>query len=226
MIPRGGNPDQRTKATGMQPVPYLTRSSFFPAIESALDEAGEDFEQMSVFLGPRGYERDELIQVPGDEPGSFLTTWSGEPGRFSARIRAAASVLHRRGFRGRLRAVHEDGLLVLSRRWQKGERRAGCHDWQFAGYRITALTFDLSSVRMEAWAPEGSIRLRLGAQFSMQSAEQGRVILDPEIPLSCAPLLSLVGAELHRFTATGTGVLTMQAGGCTIEVAPHPEFEA
>lgn len=209
----------------MQPVPYRTRSSFFPPIEAALDAAGEDFEELSVFLGPKGYERDELIQIDGDAE-SFLTTWRGEPGRFSARIRAAASVLNRRGFRGRLRAVHENGLLTLRRHGHKVVRHPDRHDWQFAGYRISALTFDLSSVRMQAWRLAGSINLRLNAPFSLGAADRGRVTLDPKNPQSCAPLLSLVGAELHQFTVTRAGTLTVQVAGLTIEVAPHPAYEA
>jgi hypothetical protein len=100
----------------MQPIPYRSKSSFFPAIEAALDAAGDGWDRLTVYLGPRGYERDELIQIPGPDPQVFLSTWRGDPDRFSARIRAAASVLHRRGFRGTLRASHENGVLTLHRR--------------------------------------------------------------------------------------------------------------
>lgn len=98
----------------MQPVYYLTRSSFFPAIETALDAAGADFDELKVYLGPRGYERDETIEIDHD-PRAFRTSWRHDPGRFSARIRAAATVLHRRGIHGRFHAVHADGRLTLQR---------------------------------------------------------------------------------------------------------------
>lgn len=99
----------------MQPVPYRTRSSFFPAIEAALDLAGADFAELKVDLGPRGYERDETIVVPGPDAAHLLTTWRGDPRRFSSRVRAAATVLHRRGIHGRFRAIHAEGLLTLCR---------------------------------------------------------------------------------------------------------------
>jgi hypothetical protein len=99
----------------MQPVPYLTRSSFFPAIGAALDTAGADFAELKVYLGPRGYERDEMIEIPGPDAAHLLTSWRGDPRRFSARIRAATTVLHRRGNHGRFRAIHVGGLLTLRR---------------------------------------------------------------------------------------------------------------
>lgn len=99
----------------MQPVPYLIHSSFFPAIQAALDSAGADFAELQVYLGPRGYKRDETIEVPGPDAAHLLTSWRADPGRFSARIRAAATVLHRRGIHGRFRAIHADGLLTLRR---------------------------------------------------------------------------------------------------------------
>jgi hypothetical protein len=211
----------------MQPIPYRSRSSFFPAIEAALDAAGDGWERLIAHLGPRGYERDELIQVPGPEPEVFLSTWRGDPDRFSARIRAAASVLHGRGFRGTLRATHENGVLTLHRRGLKAHKRPEGHEWHFAGVRVTALTFDASSIRLEAWWMDGTIVIRVSTAFAFSDAGSSQVMVDPEISSSGAPLLPLVGARIDRLAIAPAGGLTAEFDDSRrIEVAPHATFEA
>ncbi|HEU0015417.1 MAG TPA: hypothetical protein VFQ45_17135 [Longimicrobium sp.] len=110
----------KSSGGGKQSVPYSTRSSFFPAIENAVEKAGRDFADLAVYLGPRGYVRDAVIQIPGSDSRSFLTSWKGDPTRFSARLRAAAAVLARRGIHGTFRAIHRDGTVTL-------RRQAGWH---------------------------------------------------------------------------------------------------
>lgn len=96
-------------------LPFSTRSRFFPALEQALSRLGDDLPpDVRVFLGPRGYERDVHVTVRRDDPRTFETDWeSRQPSRFSARIRAAATVLQRRGYDGTFRISHRDGVLVI-----------------------------------------------------------------------------------------------------------------
>lgn len=174
-----------------------------------------------------GYERDELIQIPGPDPQVFLSTWRGDPDRLSARIRAAASVLHRRGFRGTLRASHENGVLTLHGRGIKLHKRPDAHEWHFAGLRVTALTFDTSSVRLEAWSPDTPIAIRVSTAFAFSKAELPQAMVDPEMPSSGAALLQLVSAQIERLVITCAGWLTAEFdSSCRIEVVPHATFEA
>lgn len=96
-------------------LPFSTRSRFFSALEQALSRLGDDFpSEIRVVLGPRGYERDVHVTVRRDDPHTFETDWeSRQPSRFSARIRAAATVLQRRGYDGTFRISHRDGVLVI-----------------------------------------------------------------------------------------------------------------
>jgi hypothetical protein len=95
---------------------YSTRSRFFAPIEEAL--SSPEFEKGSVLvdLGPRGYERDVTVRIHAHELYVFETDWAGSnPSRFSARIRAAATVLKRRGMAGQFRISHRRGVLHLQR---------------------------------------------------------------------------------------------------------------
>jgi hypothetical protein len=69
-----------------------------------------------VDLGPRGYEREVRLTVRSDDPHTFTTDWKGkDPTRLSARIRAAAAVLQRRGLEGRFHVSHFGGILTIQR---------------------------------------------------------------------------------------------------------------
>lgn len=52
--------------------------------------------------------------LPGD-PHAFRSIWPGDEKRFSARLRAAATVLRDRRLHGRFHAVYRDGVLTLER---------------------------------------------------------------------------------------------------------------
>jgi hypothetical protein len=99
-------------------VRYSTRSKFFPAIEEALDkEAGRRRGSVHIQLPPGGYARDAMIILRADDGDFFETNWRGkDPTRFSARIRAAAAVLCRRGRFGCFDVSHHDGSLTITPR--------------------------------------------------------------------------------------------------------------
>lgn len=93
---------------------YNDRSSFFEPIEQALDRAGGEW-PVRVVLAPKGY-KGEAVVVIGQDDREFETGWQGaDETRFPARIRAAATVLRRRGMFGRFRIWHDDGVLVIER---------------------------------------------------------------------------------------------------------------
>lgn len=96
---------------------YSTRSRFFAPIEAALLERADNIRSpLAVDLGPGGYERDVTVVVSGSDGDTFETTWaSNHPSRFSARIRAAATVLHRLGIHGRFQISLHGGTLTVRR---------------------------------------------------------------------------------------------------------------
>jgi hypothetical protein len=95
---------------------FSTRSRFFAPIREALSSHSLDQGPIQVELGPRGYERDVTVHIRGDGTQVFETDWEGkDPSRLSTRIRAAATVLHERGFYGRFRISHLGGLLRIER---------------------------------------------------------------------------------------------------------------
>jgi hypothetical protein len=101
----------------MQPIPYNVRSSSFaPRIEQAVRQAGSLSRPVRIELGPGGYEREARIDIRADDRHHFHTDWTGkDPSRFSARLRAAATVLRDLGLTGRYHASHLKGVLTLHR---------------------------------------------------------------------------------------------------------------
>jgi hypothetical protein len=98
-------------------LPYSSRSRFFPAIEEALRQAGGSLERpVRVYLGPKGYTRDAVVKISRGDSQFFETDWESKyPSRFSARVKAAATVLQRQGHHGRFRVSHSNGELVITR---------------------------------------------------------------------------------------------------------------
>src|SRR5690348_8316996 len=98
-------------------LPFSTRSRFFEPIERALREAHGSLDQpLRIVLEPGGYGRDGIVVIRSEDPHSFWTDWeSRQPTRFSARVRAAATVLWRCGVYGRFRITHDDGVLTIQR---------------------------------------------------------------------------------------------------------------
>lgn len=96
---------------------YPGRSKFFEPIDEVIRQVSDDLVRpVHIELIPGGYDREAHILIGGLDTDTFGTEWeSAHPSRFSARIRAAASVLRKRGFRGRFKAHHENGILTLQR---------------------------------------------------------------------------------------------------------------
>lgn len=100
----------------MYPVLYNRgRSSFYDRIDEAVRGSSGRSQPVRVELGPCRWNRNVAIEIRADDTEAFRTSWKGDQGYFSARLRAAATVLRDRGIHGRFRAIHADGLLTLSR---------------------------------------------------------------------------------------------------------------
>lgn len=96
---------------------FSVRSRFFSPIERALGTPESAIKwPVRIALEPGGYNRDVEVVIRSDDTRSFRSNWAGnDPSRFSARIRAAATVLQRKGYSGRFRVTHEDGALSIRR---------------------------------------------------------------------------------------------------------------
>jgi hypothetical protein len=100
------------------------------------------------------------------------------------------------------------------------------HDWQVSDHRVTAIIFDLSSIRLQSWTLSASIEVRLGVPFDLSAAGHTYRI-DPEQPATGAPLLPLLGSEVHQLSVRRTGEMTLHLDDhVSIEVEPHAEYEA
>src|SRR5690349_3831200 len=98
-------------------LPYSTHSEFFAPIQAAVDNAQRQLEKpIRIELKRGGYDREVIVEIFPDDPDSFWAEWeSRQPSRFSARIKAAATVLKRAGLSGRYRISHEDGVMLIQR---------------------------------------------------------------------------------------------------------------
>lgn len=98
-------------------LPYSTRSKFFAPIEAALAAVGNRLDEpLTITLEPLGYSRDAVVEIGAGGERTFWTDWESQhPTRFSARVRAAATVLKRRGLSGHFRIVHENGSMRIER---------------------------------------------------------------------------------------------------------------
>jgi hypothetical protein len=98
----------------MQRIRYnVRRSSFYQRIEDAVRATNNASRPVHVELEPGGYRRDVRITILKDDPHTFRSDWKYAEERFSARLRAAATVLRDRGAWGDYHAVHDDGKLTL-----------------------------------------------------------------------------------------------------------------
>lgn len=93
----------------------VRRSSFYQRIDDEIRAAKNAARAVRVELEPGGYTRDVRITIRKDDPHAFRSDWKYAEKRFSARLRAAATVLRDRGAWGAYHAVHIDGLLTLER---------------------------------------------------------------------------------------------------------------
>ena len=93
----------------------VRRSSFYQRIDDEVRAAKNATRPVCVELEPGGYKRDVRITIREDDRHAFRSDWKYAQERFSARLRAAATVLRDRGAWGAYHAVHIDGLLTLKR---------------------------------------------------------------------------------------------------------------
>jgi hypothetical protein len=93
----------------------VRRSSFYQRIDDGVRAAKNADRAVCVELEPGGYERDVRMTIRQDDPHAFRSDWKDAEKRFSARLRAAATVLRDRRAWGAYHAVHIDGLLTLKR---------------------------------------------------------------------------------------------------------------
>lgn len=99
----------------LQPIFYnVGQSSFRPAIDAALRGWSDRSRELTIRLKPLGYRRDVRIVVERGNDDVFQSTWRGEQGRFSARLRATATALRDLGLYGEYHAVHRDGTVTLT----------------------------------------------------------------------------------------------------------------
>jgi hypothetical protein len=101
------------------------------------------------------------------------------------------------------------------------------HDWTLSGHRITQLCVELAACRIQSWSLTDSLEVRLAAPFRLTLADATSRSIDPELPEQIAPLLSIVGLEIHGLTVTRSGSLRIQiSDGSCIEIDSHPRHEA
>lgn len=98
---------------------YSSRSKFFELIEQSIEEEGQELragQVIKIQLEPGGYNREARITINTNDPSGFDTDWSGsDPTRFSARIRAAATILFQKSYSGVFSISHTDGVMKIRR---------------------------------------------------------------------------------------------------------------
>jgi hypothetical protein len=100
-------------------ITYASRSKFFEPIEQRIAEERHALragQTIAIQLEPGGYNRNVRITVNADNASGFDTDWSGsDPTRFSARIRAAATVLFQGAYSGVFAISDNDGMMEIQR---------------------------------------------------------------------------------------------------------------
>ena len=101
------------------------------------------------------------------------------------------------------------------------------HHWVLLDHKVTQISVDLQSFRLQSWSLDGSTDIRFGAVSRLRLASGAERPLDPTLPVGLAPLLGLVGRALRSLTATRTGMLVVTfSDGATLEADPHPRTSA
>jgi hypothetical protein len=98
-------------------ITYVTKSSFLPACESAINTHRVNLDSgnpVHVDLQEGGYNGRVIVTIRTNDRSAFNTDWeSTDPTRFPARIKAAATALLHCGCEGRFEISHTDGLLTI-----------------------------------------------------------------------------------------------------------------
>jgi hypothetical protein len=101
------------------------------------------------------------------------------------------------------------------------------HAWSLSGHRVTQVAADLRSARVQSWAMDASLELRLGAAFTLRLADGTERRIDPDYPEQLAPLLTLLNRVIETLVVTRSGELVVNfSDGTEIRTASHPSLEA
>jgi len=101
-------------------IPYASRSGFTAICKDVIDRHKNNLysgHPVNINLNkPGGYAGRVKVTISAADPNSFDTDWqANDPTRFPARIKAAATALHRCSHFGRFEITHKDGIIVIKR---------------------------------------------------------------------------------------------------------------
>ena len=101
------------------------------------------------------------------------------------------------------------------------------HHWSLSGHRVTQIAVDLTSARIQSWALDASLELRLGTAFILRLADGTERRVDPDLPEQLAPLLTLLNRVIETLVVSRRGDLVVSfSDGTEIRIASHPKLEA
>ena len=100
-------------------IAFVARSRFLEACENAIRIGLAELnanQTIRVALAEGGYVGRVVVTISPENTTHFLADWrQADETRFPARIKAAATALHRKGCIGEFEIAHENGLLEIRR---------------------------------------------------------------------------------------------------------------
>jgi hypothetical protein len=101
------------------------------------------------------------------------------------------------------------------------------HHWVLLEHRVTQLTVDQRSLRLQSWSLDGSTELQIAAPFTLRLPGGAARALDPVETQALAPVLALLRRRLTSLTVARSGELTAEFGeGMSITVPPDRRVDA
>ena len=101
------------------------------------------------------------------------------------------------------------------------------HHWVLLDHRVTQLSIDQASIRVQTWSLDGSADVRLGAPFVHQLPNGSTRRVDPIDTERLAPCLAWIGLGVRSVTVTRTGTLSLAfSDGSAITASPDPRRTA
>jgi len=101
------------------------------------------------------------------------------------------------------------------------------HQWELRMVTVTQVIADPGSVRLVAWAADGSLDVRLASPFRLTELDGRRQLIDPEASEQLAPLLSLVSRSLESMLIGRSGTLELRFGdGTVVSAEADAQFES
>ena len=96
-------------------IPYASRSGFTAICKDVIKNEIDNGHPVIINLNkPGGYAGLVKVTIRSADPNSFDTDWqANDPTRFPARIKAAATALHRCSHFGRFEIEHKDGIIMI-----------------------------------------------------------------------------------------------------------------